>query len=376
MFSALLEILGGKGGGVVERFVCETTVISGEGSLSALGELRSRRMLVVTEPLLRQNGQAGKVIREALDPETEFWEDCFREPVMRQAVEGSRKIREFRPDLVVALGGGGVLDLGKAMTCFSGHSCILATVPTAFGTGAEVTDRVTLHHDGRAHQLRDRGMRPRLAILDSGLTGQPSRRELGEWGFELLAASLEAYTALGGDFFRDIHGREAFAAGWAALPAAVAGSAAAFQRMQAASVLTGLALDRTGLGLCRALENSLGLIFGIPRGRAAAIVLPAVIGCNAHGAGRRYAELSRAAGLGGSREEIGIRNLRTGLVRMRRELGLPGTLVQAGVDVRSVWSCGKRLAELTLEDPECRNNPVAVDDFLIRRILEEITGRL
>ena len=105
------------------------------------------------------------------------------------------------------------------------------------------------------------------------------------------------------------------------------------------------------------------------------MLLPVIVDCNAHAAGRRYAELSRAAGTGGSNEGMGVRNLRAGLLRLRRELGLPGSLVQAGLDIRVIWNSGKQIVEQTLEDPECRNNPVTVDDFLVRRILEEITGR-
>ena len=71
-----------------------------------------------------------------------------------------------------------------------------------------------------------------------------------------------------------------------------------------------------------------------------------------------------------------MRNLRSGLIRLRQELGLPGTLLQAGMDLQKVWHSSRRITELTLEDPECRNNPVAVDDFMVRRILDAITGRI
>ena len=376
MIFLLLEILGGKGGGEMERFACKTAVVSGKGALSALGEKKCRRMLVVTEPG-KTGGRQIRQIREAAgNPDTVILEDVGVEPTMQQAVAGSREMKEFKPELVVAFGGRSAVDAGKAMVCFSGVSCSLAAVPAAFGSGWEVTDRVTLTHNGRRHLLRDEKMRPTLAILDVSLMEAAAGGETGEGGFELLAAALEAYASCAGGMITDIHAREAFASGWAALPAAFAGNEKARQRLQTASLLTGLAVDRTGLGLCRAMGNSMGAVFGLSRGKAAAILLPIIISCNAHAAGRRYAELSRAAGLGGSREEIGIRNLKTGLIRLRRELGLPGTLVQAGVDIRSVWNCGRKIVELTLEDPECRNNPVAVDDFIVRRILEEITGRI
>lgn len=373
MILLLWEILAGKGGEKMERFGCGASVVSGEDALSALGELNCRRLLLVTQPEWIRLGLADRIVKAAGDPETEYIELTDPEPTMFQAVEGSRKIQTFHPDLVAALGDRCALDLGKAMTCFSNYSCTLAAIPTVFGSGSEVTDQVSLAHNGRRHLLQNRAMAPDLAILDSSLTAHLTQNQIGEGGFELLAAALEAHAARAGPF-QAIHAREAFASCWAVLPAAFAGNPAARKRLQVASVLAGL--GQTGPGLCRALENSLGIVFGLSRGKAAAMLLPAVIGCNAHAAGRRYAELSRAAGLGGSREDIGIRNLRAGLVRLRRELGLPGTLVQAGVDIRSVWSRGKQVVELTLEDPACRNNPVTVDDFVVRRLLEEITGRI
>lgn len=360
----------------MERFACRTMVVSGTGALLALGECRCKRLLVVTEPEWRHGDGVRQIVKAAGAAQTEYVEEGASQPTMKQAVEGSRKIKAFQPDLVAAVGGRNVMDCAKAMVCFSGVSCTLAVIPTDFDSGTEVTDRVTLTHNGGRHLLRNRAMRPDLAILDSRLTEHVGKGEIGEGGFALLADALEAYASSGGGLLSSLHAREAFASGWAALPGACSGKDWARQRLMTASVLTGLAVDQTGLGLCSAMENSLGLVFGLSRGKLAGILLPAIIGCNAHAAGGRYAELSRAAGLGGSREEIGIRNLRAGLVRLRRELGLPGTLVQAGVDLRAVWNNGKRVVALTLEDPECRNNPVAVDDFMVRRILEEITGRI
>jgi len=359
----------------MNRFACETMVVSGDGALSVLGEISCKKMMILTEPAMVQGGQAKRITEAVKKAEVRFVDYAGQEPTMQQAVEGSRKLKEFIPELVVALGGGAVLDWGKAAVCFSKVNCTLAAIPTSFGAGSEVTERVTLNHNGRRHLLRDKGMRPSLAVLDSSLMTNSSRGEIGESGFALLSSALESYACGKGGILSDIHAREAFVSGWAALPAAFSGNETARGRLQMASVLAGMAVDRTGLGFCHAMENSLGTVFGLSRGKAAGILLPAIIGCNAHAAGRRYAELSRAAGMGGSREDIGIRNLKTGLIRLRRELGLPGTLVQAGVDLRSVWNNGRRIVELTLEDPECRNNPVAVDDFMVRRILDEITGR-
>ena len=376
MIFPVWEILAGIGGGAVERFVCETMVVSGDNAIRALEEHSCSRMMVVTEPRLRQEKCISRILLAAGDPETEYLDVVNSNAAMKLAVEGSRQIKSFHPDLVVAFGGRNVLECSKAMVCFSGHSCLFAAVPTAFGSGEEVSDRVLLQHNGRIHLLCNKGMHPDMTILDSSFLEYADKGEFRENGFALLAAALEAYTGARTGFLGMLHAREAFAASCGALPAAFSGKKAALERMQMASVLTGLAVKEAGLGLCCAMGHSLEVIFGLSRGKAAAILLPAIVGCNAHAAGNRYAELSRAAGMGGSSEGIGTRNLRGGLIRLRRELGLPGTLVQAGIDIRSVWNNGRRIVEMTLEDPECRNNPVTVDDFVVRRILDEITGRI
>lgn len=358
----------------MERFSCETTVISGEGALAALAEQAGKRLLVVTQGR-QDSGSITQRIRGILHAEAAV---CFDgvtpEPTMGQAVAGAKQIKDFCPDVVVAYGGSHVTDCAKAMVCFSGKTCDLVAVPTAAGSGAEVTGRVALCHDNRWHTLQDRAMRPKLAILDSSLLTDIPAAAVAEGGFEILANSLESYSGKNAGVLSGLHAREGFVAAWGALPAAFAGKQAARGRLQAAAVMTGIAYDRTGMGLCHALSESIGIVFHLPRGHLAGILLPAVVACNAHAAGRRLAELARAAGMGGSNDAAGVRNLKTALIRLRRELGMPSTLAQAGVNPRWVWSNAKRIVELTLENSECRNNPVTVDDFLVRRILEETAG--
>ena len=68
--------------------------------------------------------------------------------------------------------------------------------------------------------------------------------------------------------------------------------------------------------------------------------------------------------------------MKNGLIRLRKELNLPETLVQAGVDPRAVWRNAPEIVKATLADPCCETNPMPVEDYLIRRILEEVTGRV
>lgn len=100
-----------------------------------------------------------------------------------------------------------------------------------------------------------------------------------------------------------------------------------------------------------------------------------MVACNAHAAGKAYARIARAAGIAGSTDALAVRNLQNGLIRLRRELELPQTLAQAGVHPGDVWERSDAIVQAAMEDPCWGSNPVAADDFLIRRILEEVTGR-
>jgi alcohol dehydrogenase class IV len=68
--------------------------------------------------------------------------------------------------------------------------------------------------------------------------------------------------------------------------------------------------------------------------------------------------------------------LKNGLIRLRRELKMPGTLAEAGVEPQKVWHLTDEIVRATLQDPCCKTNPMKVEDFLVRRILEEVTGRV
>ena len=138
--------------------------------------------------------------------------------------------------------------------------------------------------------------------------------------------------------------------------------------------MAGLAFSRGGLGLCHALAHSLGGAFHLPHGRLNAILLPSIIGINAHMCSEKYAKLARAVGLPGAADTVAVRNLKNALIRLRRELGMPQTLQEAGVEPRQVWRLAESLTQDTLKDPCCRTNPLEVADFMVRKVLEEVSG--
>ena len=360
----------------METFVCKTKLLSGPGATAALKDMAIRRLLLVSDPYFVANGQAEKIAAQAQAAEYRIFGEVIPDPTVELAAKGTALVKEFQPDAVVALGGGSAIDCAKAMLYFSGCQAKFIAIPTTSGSGSEVTDFAVLTHNGVKHPLVDSRIRPQVAILDSDLLQQLPKSLIADAGFDLLCHALEAYVATDAGAVTDALASDAFCCAFAILPASFAGNTEVRQRIHTAAAMAGMAFTQAGLGLCHAMAHALGGTFHIPHGRLNAVLLPAVITCNAHAAGAKYARIARQAGLGGSVDTLGVRNLKNGLIRLRRELQLPETLAQAGVDPRQVWQVSGKIVEATLADPCCKTNPLLVEDFMVRRILDEVTGRV
>ena len=359
----------------MEQFSCKTKLISGAGAVEALAEFGAQRLFLVTDPYFMKNSTAQRVAAAAKARQTEIFDRVEPDPSVELAAEGTARLKQFDPDLVVALGGGSAMDCAKAMVYFAKSGAKLVAIPTTSGSGSEVTDFAILTHNRVKHPLVDERLRPDAAILDSELLAELPKSLIADSGFDVLAHALEACAATGAGTMTDLLAREAFRTAYAYLPASYNGRKDVRLNVHRAATLAGLAFTQAGLGLCHAMAHALGGMFHIPHGRLNAILLPAVISCNAHVAGHKYAELARAAGISGSADSVAVRNLRNGLIRLRKELDLPDTLAQAGVNPRDVWSRTGEIVAATLADPCCKTNPMGVEDFLVRRLLEEVTGR-
>ena len=360
----------------MDEFECRTKIISGPGAVESLKGFHAKRLFLVTDPFFYKNGTADRVAQAAGAERTEIFHDVKPDPTVELAAEGTARLRAFEADLIVALGGGSAMDCAKAMAIFSKGDAKLIAIPTTSGSGSEVTDFAILTHNKVKHPLVDKRLRPDAAILDSDLLVELPPSLVADSGFDVLTHAAEAYVATGAGVVTDALAREAFRGAYGALPASFAGHQEVRLRIHQAATMAGMAFTQAGLGLCHAMAHSLGGLFHVPHGRLNAILLPSIVTTNAHVAGKKYADLARAAGIGGSADTIAVRNLRSSLIRLRRELKLPETLAQAGVDPRNVWSSTQEIVDATLADPCCKTNPMPVEDFLVRRILEEVTGRV
>ena len=359
----------------MEQFSCKTRIISGDGALRALKELGIRRLFLVTDPFFAKNGVAQQIAGSAGAEQTRIFSDIAPDPSVELAAEGTKAVQEFKPDALVALGGGSAMDCAKAMVYFAGFPLRLIAIPTTSGSGSEVTGFSILTHNGVKHPLIDPVIQPEMAILDNSLLRDLPPKLIADTGFDVLSHALEAFVAKNAGAVTDALSKDAFCCAFGTLPASFAGNKSVRGKVHMAATMAGMAFNQAGLGLCHAMAHSLGGAFHLPHGRLNAILLPSVIRCNALVAGEKYARLARAAGLGGTADTIAIRNLIGGLTRLRKELQMPETLQQAGISHREVWDKSKHIVEATLADPCCATNPIGVEDFMVRRILEEVTGR-
>lgn len=343
------------------------------GAIAALGELKAKRVFLVADPFFRDNGMAEKVLSAARAESSEIFSRISPDPTVELAAEGTALVRAFQPDWIIALGGGSAMDCAKAMAHFSGVEAKLAAIPTTSGSGSEVTDFAILTHQQVKYPLVDKRLTPDVAILDGALLEKLPRSLVAEGGFDLISHCLEAYAAKNSGAISDCLAEEAFRTAYANLPASFAGNTQVRLDVHMAATMAAMAFSQAGLGLCHAMAHSLGGAFHVSHGKLNAILLPAVIGLNAHAAAGKYAAMARAAGLGGSGDAIGLRNLKNGLIRLRRDLGLPATLTQAGISEGQLWQKMDSIVEAALADPCCQSNPLTPEAFMVRRILEEVT---
>ena len=360
----------------MDIFDCSTKIVSGSGAVRYLEKLGSRRLFLVTDPFFYKNGTAQRIAAESRAETVEIFYDVRPDPTVELAAEGTAKLKAFGADMIVALGGGSAMDCAKAMAFFSKGDAKLVAIPTTSGSGSEVTDFAILTHNKVKYPLVDKRLRPAIAILDSDLLQEMPASLVADTGFDLLTHAVEAFVATDAGAFSDMLAQEAFRSAFGALPASFAGHKEVRLKVHQAATMAGLAFTQAGLGLCHAMAHALGGMFHVSHGKLNAVLLPAVVATNAHVAGDKYAQLARGCGMGGTAETIAVRNLRNGLIRLRRELKLPETLAQAGIAPAALRSAASDIVKATLEDPCCKTNPMKPEAFLVRRILEEVMGRV
>ena len=357
------------------EFSCKTKIYVGPGSITRLKELKIEKILLVADPFFVKSGMAQHIFALSGATRTELFDKIAPDPAVELVAEGVELVRRFRPDTLVALGGGSAMDCAKAMAHFAGDPIRLVMIPTTSGSGSEVTDFAVLTHGQTKYPIVDKNLRPEVAILDSDLLKSLPKTLIADAGFDVLGHAVESFVATGANAFTDALSKEAFCSVLALLPGSFAGDTSVRGQIHQAATMAGIAFNQAGLGLCHAMAHALGAAYHIPHGRLIGILLPAVIDCNVHSCGSKYAQLARAAGLPGSVDTLAIRSLKNALQRLRKNLQMPATLKEAGVDIRQLWYDKEKIIEAAVADPCCKGNPLPVEPFMAAKVLEAVTGR-
>jgi acetaldehyde dehydrogenase/alcohol dehydrogenase len=303
-------------------------------------------------------------------------DDVEPEPRMTTVDRGAALMRSFRPDTIIALGGGSAMDAAKVMWLKYEHPEVdfddmrekffdirkrafafpalgslaqLVCVPTTSGTGAEVTPFavITDHVTGKKYPLADYALSPTVAIVDPELTASLPRVITADSGFDALTHAIEAYVSVYASDFTDGLALHAIRLIFANLEqAVVAGDPKAREHMHNAGTIAGMAFGSAFLGIVHAMSHTLGATFHVAHGRTNAILLPHVIRYNGsapakltgwpkyenYRAPERFQDIARMLGLPAATPQEGVESLAAAVEQLRGEVGIPASFQEVGVD--------------------------------------------
>ena len=141
------------------EFYCPVRIFTGPGALDALARWRVSRALLVTDRFFSESGVARSVAEKLGDAQVEIFDRVKPDPPAALAAEGAALCHRFRPELLIALGGGSPLDCAKAIRLAAESPMEFVAIPTTSGSGAEMTSFSILSHGGIKHALVDSALR-------------------------------------------------------------------------------------------------------------------------------------------------------------------------------------------------------------------------
>lgn len=365
----------------------------------------SRAFIVADKDMVRL-GYVDKVLyylRKRPDyVHSEIFSDVKTEPSVEVVMKGVESMDNFHPDVIIAVGGGSVLDAAKGMWLFYEHPEIefngakqkfmdirkrvykfpelgkkskLVCIPTTSGTGSEVTSFSVITDDDLdiKYPLADYELTPDVAIIDPSFVMTMPKSITADTGMDVLTHAIEAYVSNMANDYTDGLAIKAIQLVFEYLPKAYhnGNNELAREKMHNASTIAGMAFSNAFLGLNHSIAHKLGGAFGIPHGRMNAILLPHVIRYNAEKptkfatfpkyeyfiADKRYAEIAKALGLPARTTEEGVESLINAIIKLAKGINIPMSMKENGVKEEEVEAQITVLADKAFED-QCTNaNP-------------------
>ncbi|MFI6052129.1 bifunctional acetaldehyde-CoA/alcohol dehydrogenase [Streptomyces violascens] len=352
-------------------------------SIRYLGEMDGlERVTIVTDKTMGRLGFVQKVsdILQARPRPVvlQVVDNVEPNPELATVRAGAAMMRDFRPDTIVALGGGSAMDAAKIMWLMYEHPEIefadtkekffdirkraytfpalgekakLIAIPTTSGTGSEVTPFAVISDPEAAQKypLADYALTPNVAIVDPMLPMGLPATVTADSGFDALTHATEAYVSVYSNDYTDGLCLQAIKLIFENLERCVvhgAGDPEARERMHNASTVAGMAFANAFLGLVHAMAHTLGNTFHVAHGRTNALLLPHVIRHNGQVSGKatpwpkaevyrapeRFQEIAKMLGLPAATPEEGVESYARAVEELRAKCGIPASFQEEGVD--------------------------------------------
>ena len=380
----------------MKSFELKTKIHFGDNALERLAQMPYKRVLVITDPFIA-NGPMIKLITEPLEKSGKTF-DIFNDVVADAPVDkiiiGVKKMLEYQPDVIVAVGGGSAIDSSKAIREFALKTneyadVALIAIPTTSGTGSEVTSFAVVNDTVAKvkHPLVSDSLTAEEAILDAELVKSVPPAITADTGMDVLTHAIEAYVSTNhNEFSAALAEKSVEIIGVFLLRAYLNGDDIhARQKMHVASCLAGIAFNSASLGLTHGMAHQLGANFHIPHGRANAMLLPHIIEYNAdihkdshsqseyHPSVKRYSTIAHTLGLSSYNKVMSVRSLIQWIQFMNQDMGIPSRISEIGtISVNDYMSKVEAMAEAALADACTATNPRTPDKEAVMQIYRNL----
>ena len=377
------------------------------GSIAYLEKMPNiTRAFIVTDEGMVKLGYIDKIlyhIRKRNEyVHSEIFSDVESDPSFETIMKGVEMMREFKPDVIIAVGGGSPIDAAKGMWLFYeqpdadveglklkfmdirkrtykfpklGNKAKLVAIPTTSGTGSEVTSFavITDKKINKKYPLADYELTPDVAIVDPDLVSSLPPRITADTGMDVLTHAIEAYVSNMASDFTDGLAEKAVELVFNNLKECYhnGNNKNAREHMHNASTIAGMAFTNAFLGVNHSLAHKLGAEFHMAHGRLNAILLPYVIRYNSlkptkfvsfpkyeyYIADEKYANLARRMNFAASTNEEGVWSLISEIQKLNSELGIEKSFKEAGIGEQEFLSKVDELADRAFEDQCTTANP-------------------
>ena len=378
------------------------------GSIAYLEKMPDiERAFIVTDQGMVKLGYVDKILYHLRKREKhvhcEIFDEVESDPSFETVNKGLEMMRNFKPDVIIALGGGSPIDAAKGMWLFYEHpdadpeglklkfmdirkrtykfpklgiKTKMVAIPTTSGTGSEVTSFAVLTDKvlGKKYPLADYELTPDVAIVDPDLVLSLPKTVTADTGMDVLTHALEAYVSNMASDFTDGLSEKAVELVVNYLPKAYtdgANDTIAREKMHNASTIAGMSFTNAFLGVCHSLAHKIGAEFHLAHGRINAILLPYIIRYNATMptkfvsfpkyeyfiADQKYAQMAKKIGLKANTVEEGVSSLIAKVKELNEFLGIPKSFKEAGIDEAEFMAKVDMLADRAFEDQCTTANP-------------------